>query len=235
MLRSIFAAFGLLVTFCSVQSAMAMEFNMKNAVGRLDMGSNGFCTATLVHHDVVLTAAHCLFDKSSGDRFALSELRFRLDPANASAIGVKNTLVHPDYRPHLLGELSNLSSDIALLKLDGTVAADTVALAQPDTVGAKATVVSFAKGRSQAARVQQNCALMPHSDGVLLTLCEANFGTSGAPVVQQRDGRAVIVSIVSAMAKANGERVALVVPVANAFEVLFQSLDVQPQPARFGR
>lgn len=233
MLRSLFATFGLLVTLCNAQSASALDHSVKSAVGRLDMGANGFCTATLVHHDVVLTAAHCLFDKSSGERFPDGDLRFRPDPTNALGIAVQSTFVHPEYRQHLKGELNNLSADIALLKLDGSVAASTVPLAQPDTIGAKATVFSFAKGRSETAHVQHNCALMPHSNGVLLTRCQANFGTSGAPVIQNRNGRAVIVSIVSAMAKANGEPVALVVPVADAFRAMSATLGLNVQPVGY--
>ena len=35
------------------------------AVGRLDIDGVGFCTGALIAPDIVLTAAHCLFDKES--------------------------------------------------------------------------------------------------------------------------------------------------------------------------
>ena len=36
------------------------------AVGRLNLGTQAFCTATLIAPDRVLTAAHCLFDRATG-------------------------------------------------------------------------------------------------------------------------------------------------------------------------
>ena len=37
------------------------------AVGRLSLDNgNGFCTATLIADDIVLTAGHCVYDKTTG-------------------------------------------------------------------------------------------------------------------------------------------------------------------------
>ena len=66
-----------------------------------------------------------------------------------------------------------------------------------------------------------------------VTTCRANAGTSGAPVFQVRDGRAAIVSIVSATARADGTPVSLVVPVAEAFDTMHQGLAATTTPARF--
>lgn len=102
----------------------SMSTAQMQAIGRLDIGDTGFCTATLVSSDLVLTAAHCLYDRKTDRRLDVSEFRFNagLRRGNAvSTLRVKRAAIHPKYIRAKKGELSNMRYDVALLRLSEPV------------------------------------------------------------------------------------------------------------------
>ena len=50
---------------------------------------------------------------------------------------------------------------------------------------------------------------MARQEGILVTSCLVDFGSSGAPIFTFKDGKAHIVSVVSAKAEVDGEKVSL--------------------------
>ncbi len=90
------------------------------AVGRLDF-NNGFCTAAMIRDNLILTAAHCVYNDRGRLRDA-SEFTFsaglRAGRAEATR-GVHSLVAHPQYNhaPSLI-EDRNVAVDIAVLRLD---------------------------------------------------------------------------------------------------------------------
>ena len=200
-----------------------------HAVGRLDLGPVGFCTATLVSPDLVLTAAHCLFDKNTGAQIALRDIRFRAGLRGGTAsrtLGVRRAAVHPRYDRARKGDLSNMQFDLALLRLSEPVNLfDVTSLGVSSPVLSRDVgVVSYARDRAETAQVEEACEMSARPEGVFVTTCQAGFGTSGAPVVQIQQGLPRVVSVVSAMAKANGQPVSLAVGVSSVLPALTSAI-----------
>ena len=185
------------------------------AVGRLDIDGKGFCTAALIAPNLILTAAHCMFDRETGLAIDPARMQFLAGLRNGRALAyrdVRLALTLPEY-VHT-GAVGALTSryDLALLQLTQPIRSTEITpfdVVSSNGIGTEVAVVSYAADRAEAPSLQQVCGVLGQQDGVIVLSCDVDFGSSGAPIFSMQDGVPRIVSVVSAKAELDGDRVAL--------------------------
>ncbi|MGR3343594.1 MAG: trypsin-like serine peptidase [Paracoccaceae bacterium] len=186
------------------------------AVGRLNFGGRNFCTGALIAPDLVLTAAHCLYDKENGRQFMAHEIEFLVGLRNGRANayrGVRRAIPHPDFEFSGGDRVVRVAYDVALLQLDQPVRSASITpfetQARPRK-GAQVGVVSYGHDRAESAALQEVCHVLARRSGTLVLSCDVDFGSSGAPIFSiDAHGVARIVSVISAKAEVSGRNVAL--------------------------
>lgn len=187
-----------------------------SAVGKLTIqNGQGFCTATLVSEDLVLTAAHCLYDPKTNARLSHQDIEFQAGLRNGRAEAyrkVRNVHIHPLYQFEKSEVVARVPYDIALIELVHPIRQSNIVpmlVAEVPQVGRQLSLVSYARGRQEAPSLQSVCDMRARQAGILVLSCDVDYGASGAPVIQLSQDGPYIVSVVSAMAELRGERVSL--------------------------
>ncbi|MFV0361020.1 trypsin-like serine peptidase [Tropicimonas sp.] len=206
------------------------------AVGRLDIARRSFCTGALIAPDLVLTAAHCLYDRKTGTRIPPETMQFLAgwrDGRAEAYRGIRRAVSHPDYDFGGAHDLARVAADLALLQLDRPIRLPNIRpyeiagrLARGQQVG----VVSYAEHRSEAPSLQEVCHVLQRSAGVVMLSCSVDFGASGSPIFVSGPGGPRIASVISAMAQADGAPVALAGELHGTLDTLRKRLEPEIRP-----
>lgn len=203
------------------------------AVGRLD-SPNGFCSATLIASDLVLTAAHCVYNARTGEAYKTEDLIFRAALTSGTALAERRAMriaVDPAYTP--TGALSHarVAADVALILLDQPISS---AIAAPFALHSSApldgpvSVVSYGRGRTENMSWQRACNVLARDRGVLVMDCNVTYGSSGSAIFARENGRYRIVSLTSAIGRYGGKKVAYGMELPEKVSALKQKLRATP-------
>jgi protease YdgD len=235
ILKAIFFSLALMAATVSLAEAQAVEPSQQeanlvatdlhpwSAVGKLNNGLFGGCTAVLISDDYALTAAHCLYFKILRRFLPAESFHFVLGYDNEGRgehLHVLAYYIPPAYDPRK--PVESIASDWALLQVanDPKPAAKPVALAREVDLTEQTAVMAagYSKKRPHKMSADKDCRIIASSsdENILFDTCRTVDGFSGGPVLALNpDGRSFSVLGIHVASQAwKGKPVAIAVSAA---------------------
>ena len=180
-----------------------------SSIAKLNNSVGGSCTAAVIAQNVVLTAAHCIFNQRTNRFLSPSSLHVLLGYERgqyAVHALVRSYTIGPGYDP--ARKLATISSDWAVLALTEPLSSQIRPLKfveRTPALGARLMVASYARGRRHVLTADEDCQILREVLRPILLEndCRGAQGSSGAPLLISKGEVALIVGIQVAVAQNN--------------------------------
>lgn len=174
-----------------------------SAMGRLNNGVGGHCSAVLVGPRLLATAAHCLWNPRTRAPIPVTSLTFVAGYDRGQYLQASKVVrMHPapgwNMATNNAGTgLGGRADDWALLELEDPVgeAVGWVGIGADPQAGQKVTAAGYGKDKAHVPMAHLGCTVLERRGVLAVNDCDAVQGDSGGPMLVWRDGQPLLVGL----------------------------------------